>query len=282
MAECVGRGRGFAIAGSLLVAAVATLTACGGNDSVATTPAASGTALAVPTSVVATAVTALPTYPGKPGEIYPPTPYPPGTVVVTPFPPDGDKEFYNLPSPPPYTPAPTPLPSAPYNLQIFASQGPANVQVDTAQSDLIVQGTVIQVLDARWTTVDGKRPANPHAASNTAFIYTPVLLRLTQTLKGQVAQPEIVVAALGGKVGLDSVEWETDKSQIFKQGDNVVLFLGSSASYEYAGLLTKELGRTAWHAYTRYDVAPDEQATSVDRKVPLADLIGEINKAQNR
>ena len=154
--------------------------------------------------------------------------------------------------------------------------------MDTAQSDLIVQGTVTQILAARWTTADGKRPANPHAADNWASIYTPVLLRLTQTLKGEVVQPEIVIAAIGGTVGLDSVEWETDKSQNFKQGDNVVLFLGSSVSYEYAGPLTKELGRTVWHAYTRYDVTSDGQAINVDRRLPLADLVNEINKAQGR
>jgi len=282
MAECLRRGRGLATAGSLLVAALVALTACGGNASVASTPAASGAALAVPTNAVATAVTALPTYPGKPGEIYPPTPYPPGTVVVTPFPPDGDKEFYFTPVAPPNPTQPIPPSSAPYNQQIFASQGPPNVQQATSYSDLVVQGAVTQVLTARWTTADGKRPANPHAADNRDSIYTPVLIRLTKMLKGQVSQPEIVVSTIGGTVGLDSVEWGSDTSQTFKQGDNVVLFLGKPGSFPYVEPLTNELGRTVWHAYIRFDVTTDGQAINVRSTLPLADLINEINKAQGR
>ncbi|MDQ2805509.1 MAG: hypothetical protein M3Z04_01100 [Chloroflexota bacterium] len=256
---------------------MATLTACGGNDPVAATPAAFGTALAVPTNAVAQAVPVLPTYPGKSGEIYPPTPYPPGTVVVTPFPPDGDKEFYFTPVP--GTPLPTPLPSDPFQQTIVANgiiQSPGEYVKDV---EFVVKATVAKVWPARWTTPDGKRPADPYSIDNAKYtIITLVTFRVDTVLKGQLPDAEVVASFLGGDVDQDYVHAPGYDPSNFKLGGGAVLFL-KHTGIEYVQSVVRNFPQV-WNPYMYYYIAPNGMAVSGGQETNLQDIINEVRAAQ--
>ncbi len=86
-----------AVALAVIAIGLLLLVACSaGSNSNAGSPN-SATVLPViqPAATVTASAPPLPTYPGKPGEIYTPTAYPTpvSTIAITPFPPDGDQEW---------------------------------------------------------------------------------------------------------------------------------------------------------------------------------------------
>jgi hypothetical protein len=68
-------------------------------------------------------------------------------------------------------------------------------------AELVLLGTVGDILPARWTTSDGQRPGAPK--SGNAFIFTPVRVAIERLAKGAYTLPEIYFAVPGGRVGQD-------------------------------------------------------------------------------
>jgi len=268
------------------------LVACGQrNENSTGSPALTSPLSALPASTASTltldpafaTATGLPgqpltPYPGKPGETTFPTPFPAQPQLTITALPRGADTFDRLPTPS-YIEPPTPLPSAPYHMTSEALLVPGTTQDDTAYAEVIATGNVLQVGTARWTTVDGKRPANPHADNNREYIFTPVVLQVNAALKGAPGTSELALLVPGGVVGQDSVDLGSDHDAIFQVGERVMVFLNRATSVDRVQLLNKQ---PLWRVNVRYTLTASGTATNRFRSLPLSQLVGEINRAQGR
>ena len=222
--------------------------------------------------------TTLPPQTPKPGETGVPTPFPiralpPITPAIV-----GSEDFEAVPTTRPYTPLPTPRPEDPYGLDICADRIPGTIKYSYEFASVVVIGTVRQVDASRWTTPDGKRPANPWAADNRDFIFTPVLIQVESYLKGEQSHSELLLLAIGGTVGQDTVGLCGDKSNTFHTGERVVLFLNPARPTDQINAIG---GRPLWRASERYTLTPDRNVTNGYSKLSLQQLLDEIKAAQS-
>jgi hypothetical protein len=193
---------------------------------------------------------------------------------VTPYPTfPGEEE-----TPVPETPGPTPDPNDPFRIYEFVDPGePYTPQSLVRRFDVIVVGTVTEVLPARWTTPDGSRPANPHETVPEEFtIFTPVVIELDappllarpeEELSSYLAEistsGRIVVATLGGTVGDDAVVTENFHHKL-ELGDRVVTALSSAYFDDQArqSLFATEAG-AAWTPGQTYQLDNDGTAVTI-------------------
>ncbi len=149
----------------------------------------------------------------------------------------------------------------------------------TREATVIALGTVVQVYPARWTTPDGRRPANPRDPTTRESISTPVLVEVEHYLKGPQPEQRLLIFAPGGKVGQDGVEvWLSGRLQYqYREGERVVVFLDQRP---YGSARTLD-GRALWQPLsTHYVVGADEQASDGFHTLPLQQLLAEIADAQ--
>lgn len=223
-----------------------------------------------PTPGPASTIAGVPTLPGGV-----PTKMPtPATVIPAPSV-EPDRSPMEKPTPNPSRPNstyPTPRPDDPYLLKISDAYAP-NTSASTSFATIVIVGTVRQVLPARWSTVDERRPVNPHV-NNPYTIYTPVLVEAEEYLKGQQRQPQLLIFAQEGKVGQDQVVY-ANRSMTFLEGERVVLFL-----YDRQSEPRTSAGMPFWNLTERYTVTADGIATNIYRTVPLQQLRDEIAAAQ--
>jgi hypothetical protein len=196
-----------------------------------------------------------------------PTPAP--TVVLGPMTPVPTGVYSGAPgTPPPPAPLPTTDPSAPFDLVVQARRA-SSPQFVARQAEVIVTGTVRQVMPARWTTVNGQRPSNPHAL--TESIFTPVLIEVETYLKGQ-QQLQLLLYAPGGRVGQDVIRYEPNDFT-FRNSERVIMYLT-----KWDRLIdNKEL----WNIIDRYTISSNGQAVNSQRELPLQQLRVEIHEAGN-
>ena len=162
------------------------------------------------------------TVPTKPGGIPTPPPLVPTLVIPTlayePTPPT--KPIY--PTRPPATLEPT-IPCS----RIVSVTGFPSVDMNARGATLIVEGSVQQVLPARWDTVDGRRPETcPDARYNS--IFTPVIVAAELLHKGSTERGQVTIYAYGGEIGLDRmwIGYPPDQRFTFRVGERVVVLLG--------------------------------------------------------
>jgi hypothetical protein len=133
-------------------------------------------------------------------------------------------------------------------------------------SHLVVQGTIVAVLPARWTTPAGQRPIDPCRAheTGTANIVTPVVLHLdeppivTRVAPNAVPDlggPEIVITTLGGQVGLDRITSD-DPREHLALGAHVLVGLSAVDFDGPSQLLPTEFG-FAWNVSFLFHITPD-------------------------
>jgi hypothetical protein len=174
-----------------ILAIGAALPACGRPQA-----AAEPTGVAVPAGVVASAGGNPPRSTRRAGP-YGPTPFPtvPAELQPTPI-----SRPAAIPTPRPEL---TPDPNAPCANEVFSEL--PSMDVLTRSASVIATGTIKQVLPARWTTPDGRRPATGCAERRTPpyTIFTPVLIEVEQYLQGErylAGEPQrvLLIRAYGG------------------------------------------------------------------------------------
>ena len=224
------------------------------------------------TPLAPTTIVAPPTAFGAPTETPGPDPTPPPTVILPPMTPVPTGAV--LPEPTfaiqPAVPHPTPKPSDPYQLIVAGARLPDPQRI-TEEAAIIAIGTVQRVLPARWSTPDGKRPANPHAEDIRYDIFRPVVLEVELYLKGPQLQTKLLLFAIGGAVGQDSVTWEVDDLFEFREGERVAVYLADEGQVMGANPL--------WTPRDRYTVTDDNRAVNVYRAIPLQQLVEEVQNA---
>ena len=231
----------------------------------------SSVSLSAPHSAVALA-DSIPTstpYPLKPGETGVPTPFP--TVILPPMTavPVGSEDNFNDDRTPSvgYTPVPTHQPSDPYNIAMYPRRM-TDINFLAPSATTIISGTVIRIDPARWSTLDGLRPLNPWSSGNTANIITPVLVQVASYLKGSQTGPDVLVMALTGTVGQDSVGWD-DNLHTFTTGEQVIIFL-NKRGVDPSLLIDK---RSPWQVIEHYTITSGGSAVNSYQTLTLQQVL---------
>lgn len=191
----------------------------------------------------------------------------------TPEKPDPFQSPLPLSTPKALSPRPTalpPLPSDPYLVRGTGTRDTFDPEIIAQMSSIVIVGSVKEVLSARWTTVDGQRPENPHI-DDINTIYTPILIQVETVVKGLEIQPQLLLYAWGGTVDKDVVTWVLDDMYTFKQGDHVVVFLNPREQ-----LLD---GTSLWTINEHYTVRRDGKADNGYHILPLQDLIDKVKSS---
>ena len=247
------------------------LAACGQPDPIAGSTGGLG-GQSVPVTPVG--ATASPATPGTPGYLPTPTAIPTsvGTVIIPdtpiePYPRSGIRTPIILQSPLPYS---TPAPNDPHQVTIMPARD-GNPRLPAMSNQLIVTATILEVRAARWTTPDGRRPANPHGVQNPYGIYTPMFAQVNQILKGTISSVTLPVIVPGGMVANDYIRYG-DGIFDFVVGQKVVLFLQPRT------LAPVDLdGIPAWQVSYRYTITAEQTATNSYQSLPLQELLNTIS-----
>ena len=139
-------------------------------------------------------------------------------------------------------------------------------------STVIVIGTVKQILPARWTTADGRRPANPTGYT----IFRPVFVDVEEYLKGEQNAKTLQLYAWGGRIGNDVYETQPDKLYEFQQGERAVLFL---EELDPAAFPFSIDGSSLWSVQEHYTLTGDDQAQNFYQTLPLPELRATVQTA---
>lgn len=238
----------------------------------------------------------------KPDETGVPTPpptwiAPPMTPVPTNSNPDiwkdcpafAGRDWYPTPAPGESTACPTPVPTAtaeptlapdePFISRVcVAPESPDDPTVAaryTRHSPVVVIGTVRRVAQPRWTTDDGRRPANPFAQDymdpQFRTIITPVEVAVEQYVKGTGPKASITVWAFGGTIGRDTIDLCGSTQTIFEEGQRVVVFLQQRTFPKSEEPL--------FDVVARFTVGANNEATTDGYTIALPQLLDEIRKA---
>lgn len=198
----------------------------------------------------------------------PPTPDPAEPIV--------DDPGVDRPTPSGPLPAqPTPKPDDPYHMSSCAEREREINQL-MSFNPIVIVGRVQEVLPARWTTPDGKRPSNPHATTSDGSIrygiVTPITIAVEQNIEGQMNDQAITILIGYGVIGQDSVDQcgNADLEQ-FRVGERVLLFLGGKGR--------SSVDVNAWGIYDRYTITPQNQAINEFQQLPLSEIIAKIQNA---
>lgn len=132
-------------------------------------------------------------------------------------------------------------------------------------ADTIIVSTVLQVQATRWDTLDGGRPSDACGGPPDHRIYTPVVGRVEQIVKGMLTPAQtIIVQGYGGTVGQDRLFQTPDTS--YAAGERDLLFLSSRG-----GAVNATVRR-----YLIDDAGLATNATDPTEKLPLQQLLDDI------
>lgn len=163
--------------------------------------------------------------------------------------------------------------------------GPMTVEVSGLQEELsyedlvdrsnvILMGTVKEILPSKWNTLDGKRPNKSiEDFDSRDEIYTDVVVKVDEYLKNSMPSKEIIVRVLGGTVGEDTMIVEDVSS--FKSGEKVLLYL-SEDTYPH----TMDIGPEHFvvTGYGKFKLTDDGEAVGTYETVRLEELLNTIEK----
>jgi len=103
---------------------------------------------------------------------------------------------------------------------------PDNWGIASADADVVVRGTVREVLPSIWTTPDGSAPS-PEVWLNTSDyqIRTSIRLSIGKTFKGGDQGDTITISVYGGTVGDVTIETVAGMENPFQNGNELILLL---------------------------------------------------------
>ncbi len=172
-------------------------------------------------------------------------------------------------------PSPMPIstqdPNAGFSLAISGTYiNPSSAEEFVQWCDMIVSGTVIQILPAQWSTADGSRPADVSSKTvpDKYTIVTPAILELdgaplVNRLAADGVSGQMVVTTFGGQVGKDYMITE-DPTQHLQVGQHVLLGLSDHAYPQAAnqGRYQTTAGQS-WTVVMVYTLTNDGKAVPV-------------------
>lgn len=193
----------------------------------------------------------------------------PTPTEVPPFEPYSGGEVMKDYHAPPEPTVPTPDPDGAFGFYMeisFVSFEEMSLEDWVAPYDLIVAGTVVDILPAHWTTPDFQRPSNPWETNiEETTIITPVVIQvdlpvLVNEADIDLSAGQLVLAAYGGSVGEDEVVTNSS-DQRFEPGERVLLGLTDRPhhSWENRRFFPTPLG-PAWNVGIKWTLNDDGTA----------------------
>ncbi len=195
------------------------------------------------------------------------SPSPHGVTTATPFPTIRVDDIKLTPVGS-VVPLPTSNADAPFN-QIVSVYRTSEITPSTTKAAVILLGRVQEIGSARWTTVDGQRPADPRSADSPYTIFRPVRVQVDTVLKGTYADQAIQLYAIGGVVEADSVLWPGDDLYTFNAGELILIFVNQ---YPTTPILN---GSLLWELVDKFTIL-DNQAVNTYNHRPLHDVVRTI------
>jgi hypothetical protein len=152
-------------------------------------------------------------------------------------------------------------PSDPYWLHVAGEAKAYSFNEKVQQlAQLIVVGTVRDILPSRWITPDGHRPANPHIIHD-LLIITPIRVEVERVAKGTYALPDIYLAAPGGRIGDDCASYSgSGPRPSFRFGERYLYFV-SPFDYTLPNPVPAESKYRFFTPRYSYTVKPDGTLT---------------------
>lgn len=91
-------------------------------------------------------------------------------------------------------------------------------------SEFIIIGNVKEILPSKWNTPDGKRRADAiEDIPDNDTMYTDIIIKVDQCLKGSLEDQEIRVRTMGGEDEIVRIDYEDEPS--FRENEQVLLYL---------------------------------------------------------
>ena len=148
-------------------------------------------------------------------------------------------------------------------------------------SDMIVIGTVKEILPAKWNTVDGKQPnKSPSELSPIDdLIYTDIIINVDKYLKNPLSSNKVIVRVIYGTVG--SITMTSDAEPRFEMGEKVLLYLSKDTKSS-----TKDIGSEHFIVTDffkgKFTLTDDGKAIGTDENTTLEELLSTINQTDNK
>lgn len=140
-------------------------------------------------------------------------------------------------------------------------------------SEIIVIGTVKEILPSKWTSSDGKRPNGIDSFSLENSIYTDITISVDKYLKNPSSSKEVTVRVDGGTVGNDTLE--ADYEPTFEPGERILLFLTEDVVISTSNIEPKHF-RVTGCMLGKFTLTDDGKAVRRDKTVNQDELLSKI------
>lgn len=145
----------------------------------------------------------------------------------------------------------------------------------TKESDMILTGSVKEILPATWSTPDGEQPASAlEDLGQDEVIYRDVVISMDEYLKNSLSSNEVVVRVLGGTVGNLTLDVEDEPS--FEIGKDVLLYLVED-TYPATKVLGPEHFVICGCFQGKFSLTEDGKAVSEGETVELEEMLKLLN-----
>ncbi|WP_244603371.1 hypothetical protein [Methanococcoides sp. NM1] len=142
------------------------------------------------------------------------------------------------------------------------------------RSDVILIGTVKEILPCKWNTVDGERPTDDiYDLGWNVLIYTDVVVSVDQYLKNPLSEKEVIVRTQGGDDGYVIMDVEDEPS--FASGEKVLLYL-TNDTYPPTKDFGPEHFVVTGVSQGKFTLTDDGRATQIGESLTLDELLETI------
>ena len=146
-------------------------------------------------------------------------------------------------------------------------------------SDMIVIGTVREILPSKWNTIDGKQPNKSltKLIPGVESIYTDIIISVDKYLKNPIVSQEVIVRTIGGTVG--KVSMKSDVEARFKPDEKVLLYLSKDTS---PNTFSPEHFWVTGSLQGKFTLTDDGKAIRPDENTTLDELLSTIKQTDNK
>lgn len=148
-------------------------------------------------------------------------------------------------------------------------------EVLASESDLILTGSVKEILPARWNTPDGKpSEKNFNDLGIEDVIYRDAIVSVDDYLKNPLPSEEVVVRTLGGTIG--NLTMDVEDTPFFESGEKVLLFLSEDTDPATKSLYPEHFVVCGCFQ-GKFTITEEGKAISEGESIELKELLQLIN-----
>lgn len=156
-----------------------------------------------------------------------------------------------------------------------ATLEPLNDTELSNNSDMVVIGTVKEILPSKWNSADGKRPNNTDSFNLESLIYTDITINVDKFFKSSSSSREVTVRVYGGTVGNDTLV--VDFEPTFQPGEKVLLYLMKDATKGTSNIGPEHFKVTGL-MQGKFTLTDDGKAVRFDKTIGQDELLSKIKE----